>query len=537
MPNTSYSSWYWRKHLNRLDILLDFALNGLSEFDISEQCALRFGLEFPVLKFLKSFFGYFSALLWGKELQVLEVVVISFEGPERNIEFDWDIRFQNCTLREYLKNSHILTVEVLPFLSDPRQSQFALHFVGDFDLPLSTHRQNIIVPEIHHVRTDVDQLILLALEKEFLLQDVGVLPDLHVGLVEIFLVGILESPFGQFQQKIVLDVFKLDGRNPSLNNSLPEGVNMLLKQGDGPDQQIIAGTHQIDVQQDMVPHKTVDPFIVGHRVPGPEFYHYLGVAVAGQDSLGVVELKHIRGVGEKLILSAQLWVVGEGQHFGACVVQLYLPEVDGVTVEGDVESSGVALQTQRQGVPRSADHFEVCYYPCINKSRGKCYFHCETGFWREDSLLRGESEELLVELAVPSVTRDAELCGDLGAVLDDEFPGDGLGDEDCSEIELCGVEADVGVLSDCAHFDDPLGFAFNFEDDGANSDGGLPGGELNLKVGVGVGEEDSFGGGDVELGELEDVGEGLDVGVEDGEGVLGGAVHRAETQLVAVRDW
>ena len=335
---------------------------------------------------------------------MLEVVVISFEGPERNIEFNGDVGLQDCTLGKNLKNSHVLAVEVLPFLSDPRQSQFALHFVGDFDLPLPAHRQHIIVPEVHHVGADVNELVLLPLEKELLLQDVGVLPDLHVGLVEVFLVGILEAPLGQFEQEVVLDVLELDGRNPPLNDPLPEGVNMLLEEGDGPDEQVVAGAHQIHIQQDVVPHQAVDPLVVGDRVPGPELYHYLRVAVASQDSLCVVELKHVRRVSEKLILSAQLRVVGECQHFCAGVVQFYLPEVYRGTVEGDVEPPGVALQTQGQGVPRTAHHLEVCYNPRVHKSRRKCYLHRETGSRGEDSPLRGESEELLVELAVPSLT-------------------------------------------------------------------------------------------------------------------------------------
>lgn len=346
MPNTPHSSRYWGKHLNRLDVLLDFALDGLSELYIPEQCAFRFGLELPVLKFLKSFFGYFSALLGGEELQVLEVVVVSFEGPERDIEFDGDVGLEDCTLGKDLKDSHILAVEVLAFLSDPGQSQFALHFVGDFNLPLPAHRQHIVVAEIHHVGADVDELVLLPLEKKLLLQDVGVLPDLHVGLVEVFLVRVLKAPLGQFEQKIVLDVLELDGRNPPLNDPLPEGVNMLLEEGDGPDEQVVAGAHQIDIQQYMVPNQAVDPLVVRDRVSGPELNHYLSVAVASQDSLGVVELKHVRRVGEKLVLSAQLGVVGEGQHFCAGVVQFYLPKVYRGTVEGNVESSGVALQTQ-----------------------------------------------------------------------------------------------------------------------------------------------------------------------------------------------
>ena len=55
-------------------------------------------------------------------------------------------------------------------------------------------------------------------------------------------------------------------------------------------------------------------------------------------------------------------------------------------------------------------------------------------------------------------------------------------------------------------------------------------------MGVGVGEQDSLGGRYCEFGEPEGVGQCLGVGVEDGEGVVGGSANRAEAQLVALRD-
>ena len=65
-----------------------------------------------------------------------------------------------------------------------------------------------------------------------------------------------------------------------------------------------------------------------------------------------------------------------------------------------------------------------------------------------------------------------------------------------SEIELGGVDADEGVLSYCAEFDDSLFFPLDLEDNGRDDDGCFLWGELRLEVAVGVGEEDSFGWGD-----------------------------------------
>lgn len=39
-----------RQHLGRLDIVFDLRLDGLVEFYVSKQSALRFGLELPVLE-------------------------------------------------------------------------------------------------------------------------------------------------------------------------------------------------------------------------------------------------------------------------------------------------------------------------------------------------------------------------------------------------------------------------------------------------------------------------------------------------------
>ena len=62
---------------------------------------------------------------------MLVVVVIGFERSEVDTEFGWDIGLKNCALRIHLKDGHVLSVEVLSFLCDPSEIEFALKFVGD----------------------------------------------------------------------------------------------------------------------------------------------------------------------------------------------------------------------------------------------------------------------------------------------------------------------------------------------------------------------------------------------------------------------
>ena len=84
-------------------------------------------------------------------MEMLEVVVISFEGSEGNVESNWNIGFEDCALRKYLEDCHVLTIEILLFLGYPGKSQFALHFVCDFDLPLTTHGQDFIITKVDDV--------------------------------------------------------------------------------------------------------------------------------------------------------------------------------------------------------------------------------------------------------------------------------------------------------------------------------------------------------------------------------------------------
>ena len=62
--------------------------------------------------------------------------MIVLQRPERQVELHWHVRFQHCTLGVHLEHRHVLSIEVLSFLGDPTQGQFALQSVGHFDLSL-----------------------------------------------------------------------------------------------------------------------------------------------------------------------------------------------------------------------------------------------------------------------------------------------------------------------------------------------------------------------------------------------------------------
>lgn len=109
---------------------------------------------------------------------MLEIIVIAFERSERDIKSDRDIGFQDCALGEHLEDSHVLSIQILSFLSDPTERQLTLHFVGNLYLSLSAHGQHFIVAKIDNIVVDVDQLVVVSFEEQFFLEDVGMLPDL-----------------------------------------------------------------------------------------------------------------------------------------------------------------------------------------------------------------------------------------------------------------------------------------------------------------------------------------------------------------------
>jgi hypothetical protein len=91
MPSTSHNSWKGRQYFSCFDVLSHFRLNSLVQFDISEKSALGFGFQLSILELFQSFLADFAVLSHCVELQMLEVVVVSFEGTESYWKFHWDI--------------------------------------------------------------------------------------------------------------------------------------------------------------------------------------------------------------------------------------------------------------------------------------------------------------------------------------------------------------------------------------------------------------------------------------------------------------
>lgn len=187
------------------------------------------------------------------------------------------------------------------------------------------------------------------------------------------------------------------------------------------------------------------------------------------------------------------------------------------------------FQVERDLVATFAQQVEVIEGAHVHEVGCVVNFDSEWHFGRNGSFIGGEGEEEIVEFAGLSALGNAELSRYFRVILEDQFLADGLGDENVAEIEFRCIGTDIGILSDCTQFENPLFLAFHLEDNGPHGHWRLSGLELDAERGVCVGHEDSLGWTDNELGELEEVVEGLGVGVEDGEGEFAGLPHCAET--------
>ncbi len=75
------------------------------------------------------------------------------------------------------------------------------------------------------------------------------LSKLYVALVEILLCSffLLTVSLGQLKQYVVFDIFEFDGRDPSLDDSFPEGVDVHLHERDRPYEQIVASSNKVNI--------------------------------------------------------------------------------------------------------------------------------------------------------------------------------------------------------------------------------------------------------------------------------------------------
>lgn len=165
VTSAPHNSTERRKHLCGLNIVLDLGLYGLIELDVSEESALRFGLELPVLELLQGLLGDLAVLPDCVKLQMLEVVVITLQRPEGHCKPHRHVGFQYCALRVHLEDSHVLPIEVFLLLSYPGEAELALQPIGDLYLLLAAEGEDVAEAEVQVVVADADQLVLLVLQK------------------------------------------------------------------------------------------------------------------------------------------------------------------------------------------------------------------------------------------------------------------------------------------------------------------------------------------------------------------------------------
>lgn len=315
MTDTPHNSRDGRKDLGGFYILSDFGLDGLVQLDVPEQSGLGVGLELLILEILEGLLGDLVGTLDGIELQVLEIVGVCLEGPEGDLKFGGDVGPEEGSLRVDVENCHVLAVQVLLLLGHPENAQLGLQPVDNLYFPLSTQSHHVAEAELDEVLAHSHQLAPGVLEKQLLLQDVRMLLDQGTRLVQVRLGGCvlllhLSSPC-QFEQDVVLDILQLNLRNPTLDHSFPESVHVHLGERQWLYQQVETSPHQVHIQQRVVSHQTVDPFIVRNRVPGSKLDHYFLVTILLNVSFRLVEAEDISGIHEELELGIRVGVIVE----------------------------------------------------------------------------------------------------------------------------------------------------------------------------------------------------------------------------------
>lgn len=233
---------------------------------------------------------------------MLIIVVVGLERTESNIEFNWSIGLKDRAFWENLEDSHVLSIQILLLLSNPAEVEFALQFVGYFDLSLPTQGHDVTKSEIKTVIRDADELVSIILQKQLLLKDVRMFPNLNISLVEVLLIAsiFLTAPLGKFKQNIIFNILEFDSWYPAFDDSLPERIDVDLQKRNWANEQIIAGANQIDVEKQVVPHQAVDSLIVSYRIPRSELNDDLLVGVLGQCAFDIVEEEDVIGIREEL---------------------------------------------------------------------------------------------------------------------------------------------------------------------------------------------------------------------------------------------
>lgn len=95
---------------------------------------------------------------------------------------------------------------------------------------------------------------------------------------------------------------------------------MLLDERKRSNEQVIAGSYQIYIEEQMIPDKAIDSFVISDCVSGSEFYDDFEIGIFGYCAFGFVEKKDVVGICEELIVGVELRVIGDCENFGAGVI-------------------------------------------------------------------------------------------------------------------------------------------------------------------------------------------------------------------------
>lgn len=173
---------------------------------------------------------------------------------------------------------------------------------------------------------------------------------------------------------------------------------MVLHERDRPDQQIVASTNEIQIQQQMVSHQTVDPLIIGNGIPGPELNQDLLGRLPGYNSFHFAEVEDIPVAGEELKLRIKFGSVGQRYDPVAKSIQLYLSKINRLRAEGNSKTLRLALAVYVNLVPTIAQHPEFGQIVVIAKLWSVYEFDAQVHLRRNRTLVGIHGEEVIREL-------------------------------------------------------------------------------------------------------------------------------------------
>lgn len=304
------------QHFSVLKLILDFVLDCLSHFQRFQKSGLgfeRFQL-FPLILF-ECFLVHLAGIPDGEELQILEEVVVAFQRSEADIETCGGTRFERLAFRVDLEDCHILSIKVLALLDDPAHIQFAIHSVGELDLFLTADGHALAVAEIQEIFAQRHQAVLISLQEQLSVQRWLVLFEYSLRHFELVAgQGLLVSKhlhlLLDLHHQVVLQVLQIYFGETTLDHSLSEEIDVHLEQWQWPNEQIVASTYQIHVEQMMIAYYAVYALVVCKGIAGMELYDEFAIAVPWNNSSWLANAEDVAVVNEELVCCVQLTIIG-----------------------------------------------------------------------------------------------------------------------------------------------------------------------------------------------------------------------------------